>query len=359
MTRFRHVCALATRQQQAAERHRALCGSHNCIDLVCCANMLEVSKPPKDTTVALCAPVMDVAIVCYVGKAMLGKRTVQLRCEFGGVGTVLKFRVLNPRYTPLAGLPYPTGKRTVRLPIERRSETRRLSKNSVGCLYLPVGNWFVVASPSVSMFCCCMPPPPSPSRVLITSAGIHSVYESFFHGLPLVSLPFTKEQLGNAQVATWRGGGLISTQALVFMTKGSSRCNKGLAHNLVEATRRGNNSISGNAGTTAQADGGADGGSVDDINGARTDDVRQDAQAAAAADAHLDGSCASGVQGSSGQGEADHSSASGQRELLPEHGCRSFNSSKLVEDVMKVKRPGGGVWKGIGYWVTSCQNLLR
>jgi hypothetical protein len=166
--------------------------------------------------------------------------------------------------------------------------------------------------------------PVFPCRAFVSAAGIHSVYESAFHGLPLVALPFTKEQLGNAQVAAWRGFAHISPQALVYMKKTVRRCNT-----LSQAAAAGDQGDSKAAQSSQAAD----------LTGSAPSDRSGDIGAPGSEESKR--RCASGLQGDIDPSQASH--ADEERTIVEDNtpkgeGCICFNSTKLVEDVLKVRQ---------------------
>ncbi|KAI8471729.1 MAG: hypothetical protein J3K34DRAFT_416080 [Monoraphidium minutum] len=58
----------------------------------------------------------------------------------------------------------------------------------------------------------------------VTHCGLHSVYGGAFHGVPLVGLPFTAEQLDNDLKARSRGLAVTCPDAPVFAPRGFDRC---------------------------------------------------------------------------------------------------------------------------------------
>lgn len=47
------------------------------------------------------------------------------------------------------------------------------------------------------------------TRAYLTACGIHSVYEAAFHGVPMLGMPFQREQMYNARRMAWMGMGLL------------------------------------------------------------------------------------------------------------------------------------------------------
>jgi hypothetical protein len=64
------------------------------------------------------------------------------------------------------------------------------------------------------------------TRAFVSAGGLHSVYEAGFHGVPLVALPFTAEQLHNAKKAEAHGFAYISRESVVFAPHMKQHCNR-------------------------------------------------------------------------------------------------------------------------------------
>jgi UDP:flavonoid glycosyltransferase YjiC (YdhE family) len=57
-------------------------------------------------------------------------------------------------------------------------------------------------------------------KAFVTHAGIHSIYEAAFHGVPAVGVPFMDEQLANAMALAGRGMAEVVVEAVGFRKKG-------------------------------------------------------------------------------------------------------------------------------------------
>lgn len=62
------------------------------------------------------------------------------------------------------------------------------------------------------------------TKAFVSHLGLHSLYGGAFHGVPLVALPFTKEQLDNAVKGQARGMLVACSEAPVLAPKGQPRC---------------------------------------------------------------------------------------------------------------------------------------
>jgi len=105
---------------------------------------------------------------------------------------------------------------------------------------------------------------------------------------------------------------------------GIGKCYRGLGHNTVEATKAQQPSSK----------------AADSNGGSTVADSGQHAEAAAAAGVGAKRRCASGLKGDAGQEGEAASCFDGNEalveEALPEFGCKSFNSTELVKDALKV-----------------------
>jgi glucuronosyltransferase len=59
-------------------------------------------------------------------------------------------------------------------------------------------------------------------KVFVTHAGIHSVYEAAFHGVPVVGVPFMDEQLANAMALAGRGMAAVAVEAVGLRKRGKA-----------------------------------------------------------------------------------------------------------------------------------------
>jgi glucuronosyltransferase len=59
-------------------------------------------------------------------------------------------------------------------------------------------------------------------KAFVTHAGIHSVYEAAFHGVPVVGVPFMDEQLANAMALAGRGMAAVAVEALGLRKRGKA-----------------------------------------------------------------------------------------------------------------------------------------
>jgi hypothetical protein len=59
-------------------------------------------------------------------------------------------------------------------------------------------------------------------RAFVTHAGIHSVYEAAFHGVPVVAVPFMDEQLANAMALVGKGMAAVAVEAVGLRKKGNA-----------------------------------------------------------------------------------------------------------------------------------------
>lgn len=57
-------------------------------------------------------------------------------------------------------------------------------------------------------------------KAFVTHAGIHSIYEAAFHGVPAVGVPFMDEQLANAVALAGRGMAEVAVEAVGMRKKG-------------------------------------------------------------------------------------------------------------------------------------------
>lgn len=57
-------------------------------------------------------------------------------------------------------------------------------------------------------------------KVFVTHAGIHSIYEAAFHGVPIIGVPFQDEQWANAVNVASRGMGEVAAEAVALRKQG-------------------------------------------------------------------------------------------------------------------------------------------
>lgn len=60
------------------------------------------------------------------------------------------------------------------------------------------------------------------TKAYLTACGIHSIYEAAFHGVPMLGMPFQKEQLYNARRIGWMGIGQLLKNSPVVRKKGAA-----------------------------------------------------------------------------------------------------------------------------------------